>query len=193
MLDTGARGISRDGAAPRGFVVEGVIEGRLAWLIEPVPLENYTFTFELSRAHVFERQQQAVDAGSSVQCGYFDGREGSIAICPLTDNYRANVAAGVPASSAPISNPLIEQTTSDGAEEQKMADRYRLDIDESAIYDGERRVLKLDTGGGVGNFSNDNWRAAIDLGARIVTLLNEADGVSAPSAEARHQRNNTEN
>jgi hypothetical protein len=52
---------------------------------------------------------------------------------------------------------------------------YRLDIDESAIYDDERRVLNLDTGG-VGNYSNDNWRAAIDLGARIVELLN-TDGV----------------
>ena len=50
-----------------------------------------------------------------------------------------------------------------------MADRYRLDIDESAIYEGERRVLVLDTGN-----SNDGWREATALGTQIVELLNAA-------------------
>lgn len=55
-----------------------------------------------------------------------------------------------------------------------MPDRYHLDIDESAIYEGERCVVKLDTGGGREDFSNDNWRLACALGARIVELLNDS-------------------
>jgi hypothetical protein len=64
---------------------------------------------------------------------------------------------------------------------------YRLDIDESAIYDGDRRVLELDTGGGVGNNSNDNWRAAIALGARLVDAMNGS--APAPFAWAVYQAN----
>jgi hypothetical protein len=64
--------------------------------------------------------------------------------------------------------------------------RFRLDIDESAIYEGDCRVLELDTGGGVENYTNDNWRAANDLGARIVDLLN-AHGVGVLAGETKRE------
>ncbi len=41
---------------PQGWVVEAIIEGRMAWLIKPEPLKSYTFTHDLAQAHVFERE-----------------------------------------------------------------------------------------------------------------------------------------
>ena len=47
---------------------------------------------------------------------------------------------------------------------------WRLDIDESSIYCGERLVASLDNTEG----SNDGWRNALRLGADIVARMNAA-------------------
>lgn len=93
ILGTDSRAVSTHGPAKSGYVVEAIIEGKLAWLILPDVLERYTFTFEFAMAQVFDTRQEAINYGSSVQCGYFGGREGSIAIVLLCDEYRALVAS----------------------------------------------------------------------------------------------------
>ncbi len=93
MLSDGANRIGQATAAVTGWVIEVAIDGRIAWLVQPIPGERYTFAFELEQAHVFPAFGKARDHGSSVQCGYFDGREGSVAIIPMTDEYRALNAA----------------------------------------------------------------------------------------------------
>jgi hypothetical protein len=54
------------------------------------------------------------------------------------------------------------------AEGARDAARWRLDVDESAIYAGSRRVLQLDTG-----TNNYGWREANRLGAELVERHNK--------------------
>lgn len=82
------------GPAPVGYVVEAMIEGRMAWLTEPVPLQPYSFSFELEKAHVFERFGLARDAGAAVSCS-IESKTGiwpSITIITFDDEYRAWIA-----------------------------------------------------------------------------------------------------
>lgn len=51
--------------------------------------------------------------------------------------------------------------------------RWRLDIDESAIYCGDRLVARLETGD-----SNDAWREATRLGAEMVQSTTQCDQLS---------------
>ena len=82
----------------------------------------------------------------------------------------ARIAAGQPARLRNPGESAEDYRIAMGWDKPKQERRFRLDIDESAIYEGERRVLHLDTDGG----GNDNWRSATALGARIVELLNAA-------------------
>lgn len=94
VVSEGSFGISNAGPSPIGWVVEAIIEGRMAWLIEPIPLENYTFTFDLEKAHVFERYEEARDCKSSVWCSVNSrGISSSMDVILFTDEYRAAIAA----------------------------------------------------------------------------------------------------
>lgn len=85
------------GPAPEGWVVETIIEGRAAWMIKPEPLTNYTFTHELEKAHVFEREGEARDSRAAVWCWHDrHGQHPSIEVIYLTDGYRAQIAADRP-------------------------------------------------------------------------------------------------
>jgi hypothetical protein len=88
--------LNRGDPAPRGWVVETIIEGRMAWLVEPVPLQPYTFTPELEKAHVFENHGHARDCKSSVWCWHDRwGQHPHLAVVWITDEYRAEMATKV--------------------------------------------------------------------------------------------------
>lgn len=86
--------LSKGGPALVGWVVEASIEGQLAWLIEPIPLQRYTFTFDLEKAHVFGRYGEARDSRASVWCS-FDrhGLYPHLEVCAFNDDYRAKIAS----------------------------------------------------------------------------------------------------
>lgn len=82
------------GPAPEGWVVETIIEGRMAWMVKPVPLTSYTFTHELAKAHIFERYGEARDSRAAVWCWHDrHGMHPSLEVIWLTDEYRAQIAA----------------------------------------------------------------------------------------------------
>lgn len=86
--------LSKGGPALAGYVVETIIEGELAWLIEPVPLERYTFTFELEKAHVFPRYEHARDSRASVWCSLDrHGMHPHLEVYMFNDDYRAKIAS----------------------------------------------------------------------------------------------------
>lgn len=82
------------GPAPSGYLVETIIEGRLAWLVLPVPLQPWTFTFDLEKAHAFEQHHEAKTTRDSIWCG-FDSRgyHPSLTVVQFTDEYRARIAS----------------------------------------------------------------------------------------------------
>ena len=85
---------------PQGWVVETIIEGRMAWMVKPEPLKPYTFTHDLARAHVFEREGEARDSRASVWCWHDrHGQHPSLEVVWFSDTYRAKVAACVLADS----------------------------------------------------------------------------------------------
>lgn len=90
MWSTVRNQLSNEEPAQTGFVVETLIEGQFAWLVKPVPLERYTFTFELSKAYVFERFGLARDHGSSAWCGMDSkGIRLNMRFVEISDEYRA--------------------------------------------------------------------------------------------------------
>jgi len=85
---------SPHGPRARGWVVETLIEGRLAWMIQPVPLEPYTFTFDATRAHIFEHHLEAKDCRASVWCWHDRwGQHPFLDVAWADDAYWAKVAA----------------------------------------------------------------------------------------------------
>lgn len=94
IIPDGSNQPSTAGTAPSGWAVETIIEGRLAWMIEPEPLQPYTFTFDLAQAHIFEREGQARDCRSSVWCWHDrHGMHPHLDVIWLDDKYRARIAA----------------------------------------------------------------------------------------------------
>lgn len=86
---------------PQGWVVEAIIEGRMAWLIKPEPLKSYTFTHDLAQAHVFEREGEARDCRAAVWCWHDrHGQHPTLTVIWFSDIYRAKVADCVLAASA---------------------------------------------------------------------------------------------
>lgn len=84
---------STEGPAPSGWVVETIIEGRMAWMVKPVPLESYAFTFDLSQAHIFEHHSDARGCAASVWCWHDrNGANISLEVVWLNDEYRAEFA-----------------------------------------------------------------------------------------------------
>ena len=85
-----------------GWIVEAVIDGLIGWMIKPVPLTSYTFTFDLSQAHIFDREGLARDCMSSVWCWHDrHGQHPPLAVRWIDDNYRAHIAALQPGTTAP--------------------------------------------------------------------------------------------
>jgi len=79
---------------PAGWAVETIIDGRMAWMINPVPLQPYTFTFKLALAHLFERHSLAYDCRCSVWCWHDrHGQHPPLNVVWVDDQYRARIAA----------------------------------------------------------------------------------------------------
>lgn len=90
MQSASSNQLSNEGPAAKGFIVETLIEGRFAWLVQPIPLTRYTFTFELAKAWVFERYGEARDHRSSAWCGMDSkGIRLNMRFIEISDEYRA--------------------------------------------------------------------------------------------------------
>lgn len=84
---------SNGGPPLRGWVVETIINGEMAWMIEPMPGTPYTFTFEFEKAHLFERDGLARDCMSAVWCWHDRHQQHPpLSVQLVTDDYRAMIA-----------------------------------------------------------------------------------------------------
>ena len=105
IIPDGSNKPSTTGPAPRGWSVETIIDGRMAWMIRPVPLQPYTFTFDLALAHVFEREGEARDSRAAVWCWHDrHGQHPTLTVIYITDEYRARIAAEMCAVDLPGSH-----------------------------------------------------------------------------------------
>lgn len=79
---------------PLTWVIEMIWEGQRSWLIEPIPLEFWTWTTRLNEAHGFELRHEAETIRSSIWCGFDSKRIYPVlTVRALTDDYRAEAAS----------------------------------------------------------------------------------------------------
>lgn len=93
IIEEGASRLVHNIPAINGWVIEAIIETKLAWLIEPRPHEYYTFTFDLEKAYVFDKEHVASTIKDCVHCGLeTKGMIPNLELVYVNDKYRASVA-----------------------------------------------------------------------------------------------------
>ena len=96
IIPDGTNRLSQAAPVKHGWVVETIIEGRMAWMIKPVPLTSHTFDYDLAKAHIFEREGYARDCKASVWCWHDrHGQHAHLEVVWCNDDYRAKVAQGL--------------------------------------------------------------------------------------------------
>ena len=108
ILPDGTNRPSATTPMPWGWAVEAIIDGRMAWMIKPEPLQSYTFTHDLARAHLFERHGEAYDCRCSVWCWHDrHGQRPPLNVVWVDDQYRARIAADMTTSTPAGTGPTL--------------------------------------------------------------------------------------
>lgn len=105
VLPSGTTQLSLLDTGRAGWVVEssrGVVR---CWLVQPVPLTPYTWTFDFARAYAFQDNLQARESAAAVECFRWRSQLGPSSVHLLTDAYCAGAAKFMVQSKVLLSAP----------------------------------------------------------------------------------------